>query len=90
MLSFLEHLADWAEGVALLLLCTARPELYEQHPHFGAGARNAQRINLGPLDNEAIKRLFERIIDEARRLERIADAEHKAQRGGTPAERAQE
>ena len=29
-------------------------------------------INQGPLDNEAIRRLFERIIDEARRLERIA------------------
>lgn len=30
--AFLEHLADWAEGVPLLLLCTARPELHEQHP----------------------------------------------------------
>ena len=29
-------------------------------------------INKGPLDNEAIRRLFERIIDEARRLEGIA------------------
>ena len=29
---------------------------------------------MGPLDDEAMKRLFERIIDEARRLERIADA----------------
>jgi len=28
--------------------------------------------NSGPLDTEAIVRLFERIIDEARRLERIA------------------
>ncbi len=35
---------------------------------------HVQRINMGPLDNEAMKRLFERIIDEARRLERIADA----------------
>src|SRR5262249_34051448 len=35
MLAFLEHLADWAEGVPLLLLCTARPELYERHPTFG-------------------------------------------------------
>ena len=35
---------------------------------------HVQRINRGPLDDEAIKRLFERIIDEARRLERIADA----------------
>ena len=30
LLAFLEHLADWAEGVPLLLLCTARPELYER------------------------------------------------------------
>jgi chorismate mutase len=29
--------------------------------------------NTGPLDDGAIKRLFERIIDEARHLERIAD-----------------
>jgi chorismate mutase len=35
---------------------------------------HVQRINLGPLDDEAVKRLFERIIDEARRLERLADA----------------
>jgi chorismate mutase len=34
---------------------------------------HVQRINTGPLDNDAVKRLFERIIDEARRLERIAD-----------------
>jgi len=27
--------------------------------------------NPGPLDNEAIVRLFERVIDESRRLERI-------------------
>ena len=38
---------------------------------------HVQRINQGPLDNEAVKRLFERIIDEARRLERIADEEDK-------------
>ena len=50
LLSFLEHLADWSEGVPLLLLCTARPELYEQHPGFGANARNAQRLNLAPAD----------------------------------------
>ena len=30
------------------------------------------RLNRGPLDNDAMRRLFERIIDEARRLERIA------------------
>jgi chorismate mutase len=34
---------------------------------------HVQRINAGPLDDAAMKRLFERIIDEARRLERVAD-----------------
>ncbi len=33
---------------------------------------NVQAANAGPLDNAAIVRLFERIIDEARRLERLA------------------
>ena len=35
--------------------------------------RNVQRVNNGPLDQDAIKRLFERIIDEARHLERVAE-----------------
>ena len=35
--------------------------------------RNVQEVNTGPLDQPAIKRLFERIIDEARHLERIAE-----------------
>jgi chorismate mutase len=32
---------------------------------------NVTGANKGPLDNEAIRRLFERIIDESRRIERI-------------------
>jgi chorismate mutase len=35
---------------------------------------NVRDANRGPLDNEAMTRLFERIIDEARRLERLAAA----------------
>jgi chorismate mutase len=34
---------------------------------------HVQTLNNGPLDDQVIKRLFERIIDEARHLERIAD-----------------
>ena len=33
---------------------------------------NAERNNRGPLSNAAIRRLFERIIDEARSAERVA------------------
>ncbi len=36
---------------------------------------HVQRINPGPLNDASIKRLFERIIDEARRLEREAPEE---------------
>lgn len=31
-----------------------------------------RRLNRGPLDDEALQRLFERIMDESRRLERLA------------------
>ena len=37
--------------------------------------KNVQRFNNGPLDQAAMRRLFERIIDEARHLERIADGQ---------------
>jgi len=33
--------------------------------------------NPGPLDSGAVKRVFERIIDESRRLERLAHSEEK-------------
>jgi class 3 adenylate cyclase len=65
LLAFLEHLADWAEGVPLLALCTARPELYEQHPGFGANARNGQRINLAPLSDEETARLVSGLLERA-------------------------
>jgi chorismate mutase len=32
----------------------------------------AMKNNRGPLENEALKRLFERILDESRRVERLA------------------
>jgi DNA-binding SARP family transcriptional activator/class 3 adenylate cyclase len=51
LLSFLEHLAEWSHDVPLLLLCTARPELYERRPTWGAGLRNEQTINLAPLSD---------------------------------------
>ena len=35
--------------------------------------KHVQSLNSGPLDDQVIKRLFERIIDEARHLERIAE-----------------
>jgi chorismate mutase len=38
----------------------------------GALLERVMRENTGPLDRAAVQRLFERIIDESRRLERLA------------------
>lgn len=38
---------------------------------------NVQRSNGGPLESEALRRLFERIIDESRRIERVATDRRK-------------
>jgi class 3 adenylate cyclase len=65
LLSFIEHLADWAQGVPLLVLCTARPELYEQRPSWAAGLRNATTINLAPLTDEETARLLSMLLERA-------------------------
>lgn len=46
--------------------------------------QHVRAVNQGPLDGDAIARLFERIIDEARRLERVVQQAHQdaQQRGG--------
>jgi chorismate mutase len=36
--------------------------------------KHVRSVNAGPLDADAIARLFERIIDEARRLERVVQS----------------
>ena len=48
-------------------------ELKEFKVHILGVLKNVQAANTGPLEEAAIKRLFERIIDEARHLERVAE-----------------
>ena len=65
MLAFLEHLADRAEGVPLLLVATARPELFERHATFAAGLPNVNRINLAPLTDAETGRLVTGLLGAA-------------------------
>ena len=58
LLSFLEHLADWSEGVPLLLALHGPPGAVRAAPALRADARNAQRINLAPLSDEETARLL--------------------------------
>jgi len=41
----------------------------------------AARNNPGPLDSGAVRRVFERVIDESRRLERLAGEEEEQKEG---------
>src|SRR5262249_40658589 len=62
LLAFLEYLAEWSEGVPLLLLCTARPELYERRPGWASGQLNSHTINLPPLSDQETAELVSHLI----------------------------
>ena len=57
LLAFLEHLADRADAVPLLIVATTRPDLYDNHPDYGRGLRNTTTINLAPLTPDETTRL---------------------------------
>jgi hypothetical protein len=63
MLAFLEHLADRAEAVSLVVIGTARPELFERHPDYANGLRNTTNINLAPLSEQETARLLSALLD---------------------------
>jgi DNA-binding SARP family transcriptional activator len=65
LLDFLTYLAEWAEGVPLLLLCTARPELYERNAAWGAGLTNQTAIRLTRLSDVETARLVSALLDQA-------------------------
>jgi class 3 adenylate cyclase len=64
LLGFLSYFAEWAEGVPLLLICTARPELFERHGTWSAGTRNAHTINLSPLSDRETSELVAGLLEQ--------------------------
>jgi class 3 adenylate cyclase/tetratricopeptide (TPR) repeat protein len=65
LLGFLEYLVEWSQGVPLLVVCAARPELYERRPGWGAGLRNAHTINLSPLSDGETAELVAHLLANA-------------------------
>ncbi|MDX6427237.1 MAG: hypothetical protein QOD52_2642 [Gaiellaceae bacterium] len=63
LLDFLAHLAEWSQGVPLLLVCTARPELFEKHSAWAGGLRNVQTISLSPLSNAETSLLVTALLE---------------------------
>jgi class 3 adenylate cyclase/tetratricopeptide (TPR) repeat protein len=62
LLDFIDHLVDWASGVALLVVCTARPEFLERRPGWGGGKTNALTISLSPLSDGETSRLIAELL----------------------------
>jgi class 3 adenylate cyclase/tetratricopeptide (TPR) repeat protein len=83
MLAFVEHLADWATGVPLMVLCTARPELYERQPAWGGGTRNHTAVALSPLSADETAKLIAALLDQTV-LPAQTQAALLARAGGNP------
>jgi len=65
LFDFLDELVDWASGVPILVLCTARPELYERNPGWGGGKRNSTTVSLSPLTTDETARLISALLSRA-------------------------
>jgi tetratricopeptide (TPR) repeat protein len=63
LLDFVDNLVDWVDGVPLLVLCTARPELLARRPGWGGGKRNATTVSLSPLADEDTASLVLALLD---------------------------
>jgi class 3 adenylate cyclase/tetratricopeptide (TPR) repeat protein len=65
LLDFVDHVVDWAAGVPLLIVCTARPELLERRPGWGGGKPNALTLSISPLSDEDTSRLLAGLLERA-------------------------
>jgi len=82
-LDLVENVADLSRDAPILLLCMARPELFDRRSAWGGGKLNATNVLLEPLSTDETGELIERLlsgqrIDDALRA-RILEAA-----GGNP------
>lgn len=63
LLDFVETLAEWLDDVSLLVLCTARPDLFERRSTWAAGRSDAETISLGPLSKDETAKLISSLLE---------------------------
>ncbi len=61
-LDLLEHLARTSQDVPLMIVCTARPTLFERRPSWGAGLAAHAGLDLEPLSRQASLALVASIL----------------------------
>jgi class 3 adenylate cyclase/tetratricopeptide (TPR) repeat protein len=65
LVAFVEHLVEWSSSAPILIVCTARPELFDKYPTWATGTRNATTISLSPLSDTEIGQLISGLLDHA-------------------------
>jgi class 3 adenylate cyclase/tetratricopeptide (TPR) repeat protein len=63
LLDLIEYLAGWTHDAPVLLLCLARPDLFEERQSWLA-APNASKVVLGPLTDTELEQLLDEIAQE--------------------------
>ncbi|GAA2694561.1 MULTISPECIES: BTAD domain-containing putative transcriptional regulator [Actinosynnema] len=58
LLDFVDHLTAEATSFPLLVVVTARPELFDRRPSWGGGKAEASTITLDPLADQDVERLL--------------------------------
>jgi class 3 adenylate cyclase len=61
LLDLLDHVADLSRGTPILVLCTSRPELFEERATWGGGKLNATAVLLEPLEAADCELLLEHL-----------------------------
>jgi class 3 adenylate cyclase/tetratricopeptide (TPR) repeat protein len=62
LLDFIEHVLEWANEVPLLVVCSARPELLETRPGWGANRPNSSMIVLSVLRDEDVAQIVTALL----------------------------
>jgi class 3 adenylate cyclase/tetratricopeptide (TPR) repeat protein len=83
LLDFVDYMAEWAGGVPLLVVGTARPELLARRPGWGGGKPNTVTLSLAPLSEEDTARLIGSLLGRPV-LEAGQQAVLLTQAGGNP------
>ncbi len=67
-LDLIDHLARTCQGEPLMILCLARPGLFERRPAWGEGLPEHTRLSLEPLSRRESRLLVETILRKAHEI----------------------
>ncbi|HEU0303373.1 MAG TPA: AAA family ATPase, partial [Gaiellaceae bacterium] len=65
LLDFVDYLVEWATGVPLLAIGTARPELLARRPAWGGGKANAVTLSLSALSDTETAQIVHALLEQA-------------------------